>query len=135
LIHPSIVALAILCCVTLPALAAPRTFIASTGNDAGPCTITQPCRSFPAAILRTDGGGEIVAVDSAGYGGVAIDRSVAIIAAPGAFAGVTVSSGDAIAIGASGLDVTLHGLTINGLGRAVAESPSARQAASPSRTA
>src|SRR6266540_270106 len=92
-------------------------------------------RSFAPAILRTDGGGEIVAVDSAGYGGVAIDRSVAIIAAPGAFAGVTVSSGDAIAIGASGLDVTLHGLTINGLGRAVAESPSARQAASPSRTA
>jgi len=37
------------------AYAAPvqRTFVASTGNDASPCSLTLPCRALAAAIAQT----------------------------------------------------------------------------------
>jgi hypothetical protein len=98
------------------ALAVPRTFVASFGNDANACTRALPCRSFGTALSAVDAGGEIVVIDSAGYGGVAIDRSVTIVAPPGVYAGISVTSGDAIAIATPSLDVTLRGLTLNGLG-------------------
>lgn len=35
------------------AAAAQRTFVASNGNDANPCSLLAPCRSFNAAITNT----------------------------------------------------------------------------------
>ena len=91
-----------------------RTFVASTGSDANPCTLVQPCRSFTAAIAQTSAGGDIVVLDSAGYGGVTIGQSVNIIAPPGVYAGVTVFGGHGITVSGSGITVTLKGLTLNG---------------------
>jgi hypothetical protein len=97
--------------------AAPRTFVASNGNDAAPCAFEAPCRSFAAALQQTDGRGEIVALDSAGYGQLTIDRSVTIRAPEGVYAGITASitgpgDHDGISIAAAGAVVVLQGLTI-----------------------
>ena len=95
-----------------------RTFVASSGNDANPCSITSPCRSFGAAIAQANAGGEVLVLDTAGYGPVTITKSIAIIAPPGVYAGITVASGgNGVLIQAGATDVvTLRGLTVNGLG-------------------
>lgn len=107
--------------VALPTLApcghaAQRTFVSSTGSNANPCSIAAPCRGFAAALTHTDPDGEIIVLDSAGYGPVTIDRSVSIIAPSGVYAGVSVFAGDGIVIAGGGIDVVLRGLTINGQG-------------------
>lgn len=97
------------------ALAAQRTFVASSGGDSNPCSLTQPCRSFAAAIALTDTNGEIIVLDSAGYGAVTVTKGVAIAAPPGIYAGISVFSGtNGVDINAAGQKVVLRGLTING---------------------
>lgn len=60
--------------------------------------------------------GEVVVLDSAGYGPVTITQGVSIIAPAGIYAGVTVTSGDGITINAPGAVVRLKGLSVNGQG-------------------
>ncbi len=94
-----------------------RTFVASYGIDAGSCGITSPCRTFGFAMAQTLSNGEIIVLDSAGYGApVTIAQSVSIIAPPGVYAGISVFSGVGITISAGSGKVTLRGLTINQLG-------------------
>ena len=101
------------------ACAAQRTFVASYGVDTNACSLIQPCRTFTQALTLTASGGEIIALDSAGYGPVTIGQSVSIIAAPGVYAGITASGG------LNGIDVTggttvvLRGLSIGSLGSGV----------------
>jgi hypothetical protein len=95
---------------------AQRTFVSVTGSDANPCTVAAPCRSFNGALAQTNAGGEVVAVDSGGYGPATIDKSVLIAAAPGVHAAITVSSGSGLVVDGSGIVVTLRNLTITGLG-------------------
>ena len=99
-----------------PAAAIPRTFVASFGLDTNPCSLAFPCRGFTRALLLTDADGEIVVLDSAGYGKVTIGKSVSIIVPTGIYAGVSVSAGDGITVNGAGINVTLQGLTINGQG-------------------
>jgi len=96
-----------------------RSFVSGSGADVGTCTPTAPCRSFGYAITQTNSGGEVIVLDSAGYGPVTITQSVSIIAPAGVYAGISVSSGDGITINGSGIYVTLRGLSINGLGGGV----------------
>ena len=49
-------------------------FVASTGNDAAACSLAQPCRGFARAIAQTSAGGEVIVLDSAGYGPVTITK-------------------------------------------------------------
>jgi hypothetical protein len=98
------------------AATAPRTFVASTGNDANPCSLVQPCRGFARALTQTNAGGEVVVVDSAGYGPVSIAKSISLVAPSGVYAGVSVTSGTGITVAGSGIAVTLRGLIVNGLG-------------------
>lgn len=97
---------------------APRTFVASTGIDTNPCSRALPCRSFAVAIAQTSAGGEVLVLDSAGYGSVTISTSVSIIAPLGIYAGVTVPAGtNGITVNAGISDtVVLRGLVINGPG-------------------
>jgi parallel beta helix pectate lyase-like protein len=96
-----------------------RTFVsAHSGSDANPCNVIQPCRNFSAAMAQTLAGGEIIVLDSAGYGPVSIDKSVSIVSPAGVYAGVTAFSGNAITINTASLTVVLEGLTLNGLGGA-----------------
>src|SRR5262245_17075337 len=69
-----------------------RTFVSGSGNDANPCSLPAPCRSFAGAITKTNAGGEIVVLDSAGYGSVTITKSISISAPDGIEGGMTVTS-------------------------------------------
>src|SRR5258708_11511189 len=102
------------------AFAAQRTFVSSTGIDTNACSIVAPCRSFATALTHTDPGGEIIVLDSAGYGPVTITQSASIVAPPGVYAGISVfPTFDGVVINAAGAIVTLRGLTINGQGGSV----------------
>ncbi len=112
--------LALVCAGNLAHAAVQRTFVASyglTANTAFNCTIAKPCRAFSEAIGVTSAGGEVVVLDSAGYGPVTISQAVSIIAPSGVYAGVTVFGGDGIVISAGASDVVrLRGLTVNSQG-------------------
>jgi hypothetical protein len=93
-----------------------RSFVKSNGLDTNPCSLAAPCRSFLTAIGNTLPGGEVIVLDSAGYGPVTVTQSVSIIAPPGVYAGVTVAAGDGVTVNGAGIVVSLQGLTINGTG-------------------
>lgn len=95
---------------------AQRTFVASNGAETNPCSLTQPCRSFATAITQTNVDGEVIVLDSAGYGPVMVTKSVSIIAPPGIYGGITVFGGDGVTVNAPGAIVVLRGLSINGQG-------------------
>lgn len=116
---PTIVRIAaalLLGAVCFGAQAAQRTFVASFGNDANPCTIASPCRTFGAAMALTDANGEVIVLDSAGYGPVTINQSVSIIAPDGVYAGVSVFAAQNGITVSGGAKVVLRGLTVNGQG-------------------
>jgi trimeric autotransporter adhesin len=98
--------------------AAQRTFVSTGGSDASAaCSLAAPCRGFAKAITVTDAGGEVVVLDSGGYGGVTINKSVTITSPAGVYAGISVFAGqDGIVVGAGAGKVVLRGLTINGQG-------------------
>jgi hypothetical protein len=102
---------------------AQRTFVSAipgVGNDANTvanCSIALPCRSFGAALTVTAANGEIIVLDSGGYGRVTIDKSVVVTAPPGIYAGISVFSGtNGVDVLTGGITVVLRGLTINGQG-------------------
>jgi hypothetical protein len=101
---------------TAPAGLVQRTFVASYGNDGDPCSLTQPCRQLNAAIAAAASGGEVVVLDSAGYGAATITKPITIVAMAGVYAGVSVFSGTGITVNPVLGKVTLRGLYINGLG-------------------
>ncbi|MEO8675208.1 MAG: right-handed parallel beta-helix repeat-containing protein [Casimicrobiaceae bacterium] len=103
--------------VAAPAAASQRTFVSGEGNDANPCSLTAPCRGLQAAVSAVDPSGDVIVLDSAGYGAIFISKSVSIIAPTGVYAGISVSSGDGIFVN-GGLKVVLRGLTLNGNGTA-----------------
>jgi hypothetical protein len=107
---------AILACAlyAAPAQARARVFVASYGNDANPCTFGSPCKTFQHAVDVVDDGGEVTAIDSAGFGPINIAKSVTITSPDGVEAGIVASPGSpAIAIDTAS-DVFLRGLTIEG---------------------
>ena len=103
----------------LPAVSAhaqaPRTFVSAAGSDSNPCSFLAPCRHFQAAADATSTGGEVDALDPAGYGPIMISHAITIegqgwsyIAPP--------TSGNEITINAISGNVTVHGVSINGVG-------------------
>lgn len=95
-----------------------RTFVSGLGTDSGTCGRTAPCRSFAYAISQTASAGEIVVLDSAGYGSVTIGQSLTITNPGGVEAGISATSGaTAVTINAmTPSNVTLRGLTLEGGG-------------------
>ena len=106
---------------TAPAYARARVFVASYGNDANPCTFGSPCKTFQVAVNAVDAGGEVTAIDSAGFGPISITKAVIITSPDGVEAGIVAAAGaDAITINAGPTDaIGLRGLTINGAGNAL----------------
>ena len=105
--------------VTLPAVQAqaqaPRTFVSAAGSDSNPCSFAAPCRHFQAAVNATSAGGEVDALDPAGYGPIIISQAITIegqgwsyIAPP--------PSGNGITINAVSGNVSIHGVSLNGAG-------------------
>ena len=97
-----------------------RSAVSVHGVDSNPCTPAAPCRSFTAAIMVTAAGGEIVALDSAGYGPFTINSAIAVLGAPGVHAAITASSGSGITVAAPNTDrVLLRNLVFIGTGASV----------------
>jgi len=105
--------------------AALRTFVSgfgSDGNTATKCSHAQPCRTFAMALTVTAPGGEIEALDPAGYGPVTIDRSLTIVGLPGAAinapasgTGITINAPSTAVVSISGLIVDGGGVGFNGI--------------------
>jgi hypothetical protein len=104
--------------VAVPANAqAPRTFVSAAGTDNPKCSFAAPCRHFQAAVTAISPGGEVDALDPAGYGPITIDRAITIegqgwsyIAPPAGGNAITI----AIASGTG--NVAIHGVSLNGAG-------------------
>lgn len=94
-----------------------RTFVSTNGSDANPCTLSLPCRNFGAAMAAVAPAGEVVALDSGGYGSVTINQSVSLVTPPGIHAAIAPTSSTAIFIDAGATDVvTIRGLYLHGQG-------------------
>ena len=96
-----------------------RVFVsASHGDDANLCTVNAPCRSFARALTQVFTAGEILALDSGGFGPLTITRAVSVVAPRGVEASITQSamSQNAINVNAPGAVVVLRGLSVFGLG-------------------
>jgi len=98
-----------------------RVFVASYGSDSNPCTFGSPCKTFQQAVNTVAQGGEVTAIDSAGFGPITISHAITITSPNGVEAGIaTPSGGIAIAITAAGASdiINLNGLTLDGVGGA-----------------
>jgi pectate lyase len=92
-----------------------RTFVPTTGNDSNTsvnCSVSANCRTFAAALAVTSPGGEVVVVNSGGYGPATISQPV-IITADGVDASISAPSGNGLTIDTSG-NVTIIGLSLDG---------------------
>jgi hypothetical protein len=112
----SALAVATVCSIPSLAHSQTRVFVASNGNDLSPgCTIVAPCRNFSAAMAAVTDGGEVVVLNSAGYGQTTITKGVTITVPAGIFAG-TRSTGTTFTVNAPGKLVRLDGLYFSGSG-------------------
>jgi Right handed beta helix region len=96
---------------------ATRTWVSGVGDDVNPCSRTAPCKTFAGAISKTAVGGEIDALDPAGYGAVTITKSITIDGS-GTMGSILASLTNGIIINIAPTDVSktvrIRGLSING---------------------
>lgn len=101
---------------TLMSAQASRTWVSGVGDDANPCSRTAPCKTFAGAISKTAAGGEIDALDPAGYGALTITKAITIDGGGGQVASVLVSGTNGIVVAAGPNDVViLRNLRFNGI--------------------
>jgi hypothetical protein len=115
-----VMAAALALAATLPGVSAQaqsiRTFVSASGLDTNPCSITQPCRHFSAAIAATSPGGEVDALDAGAYGSFTVSHAITIEGQGWSYVAPP-NNGAAIAITAAASDVvSIHGVSINGVG-------------------
>jgi hypothetical protein len=97
------------------ALAASRTWVSGTGDDANPCSRTAPCKTWAGAYSKTDTGGEIDAIDAGGFGTLTIGKSVTL-SGLGTNASILASSSAGVIVNApAGSIVEIHDVQINGI--------------------
>jgi hypothetical protein len=95
---------------------ASRTWVSGVGDDANPCSRTAPCKTFAGAISKTAAGGEIDALDPAGFGALTITKAITIDGGGGQVASVLVAGTNGIVVQAGANDVViLRNLRINGI--------------------
>lgn len=111
----------LLSCFTLASAAkaeGSRSYIAPSGSDNRPCSRAQPCRTFDGALAKTDAGGEIIALETGTYEPTTITKSITLTAAPSADVVIRATSGNAVTINVSPVDlVVLRGLKLSGPGQ------------------
>jgi hypothetical protein len=95
---------------------ASRTWVSGVGDDANPCSRTAPCKTFAGAISKTAAGGEIDALDPAGYGALTITKAITIDGGGGQVASVLVAGTNGIVVQAGPNDVViLRNIRFNGI--------------------
>jgi len=99
---------------------ASRTWVSGVGDDANPCSRTAPCKTLAGAISKTAAGGEIDALDPAGYGAVTITKAITIDGGGGQVASVLVSGTNGIVVQAGANDnIIIRNFDINGIGTGI----------------
>ena len=95
---------------------ASRTWVSGVGDDANPCSRTAPCKTFAGAISKTTAGGEIDALDPAGFGALTITKAITIDGGGGQVSSVLVSGTNGITVSAGATDVvTIRNISFQGL--------------------
>lgn len=95
---------------------ATRTWVSGVGDDVNPCSRTAPCKTFAGAISKTASGGQIDALDPAGYGAVTITKPITIDGGPNA-GGILASGTNGVIVNVTVAGaVVLRNLNINGAG-------------------
>jgi hypothetical protein len=90
--------------------------VSGVGDDANPCSRTAPCKTWAGAISKTAAGGEIDALDPAGFGAVTITKAITLDGGGGQVASVLVAGTNGIVVQAGASDyVVLRNLRINGI--------------------
>src|SRR5215813_11249220 len=93
-----------------------RTWVSGVGDDANPCSRTAPCKTFAGAISKTAAGGEIDALDPAGYGALTITKAITLDGGGAQVASVLVAGTNGIVVQAGASDVVIiRKLRINGI--------------------
>jgi hypothetical protein len=99
-----------------------RTFVSGIGNDSftsSNCPRTNPCRTLGQAYTVTQSGGEIIALDPAGYGPITITGPLSILGAEGTVvAPATGTTGITITAGATD-KIILRNIQITGSGQRI----------------
>jgi hypothetical protein len=96
-----------------------RAFVSSTGSDGNigaNCVQATPCKTFAVAIGAVTPGGELIVLDTAGYGPLVINKAITIAAVPGVTAFVVAATGTigfAVSAGATDM-VKLRNINFNG---------------------
>ena len=85
---------------------ATRTWVSGVGDDVNPCSRTAPCKTFAGAISKTAEGGEIDALDPAGYGTLTITKAITVDGGTGSGWASVLNTG-----GISGFNVNVTGGT------------------------
>jgi hypothetical protein len=107
---------------------ATRTWVSGVGDDLNPCSRTAPCKTFAGAISKTAEGGEIDALDPAGYGSVTITKAMTLDGGTGSgWASIltAATNGVTINIAAAGINhpndavVTLRNISFIGASQAL----------------
>src|SRR5690242_16407677 len=107
-------------CASRASAQATRTWVSGVGDDANPCSRTAPCKTFAGAISKTAAGGEIDALDPAGFGAVTIAKAMTLDGGGGQVAPVLVSGTNGITVQAGAGDVvTIRNISINGIGSGI----------------
>jgi parallel beta helix pectate lyase-like protein len=108
----------------LHAQAPSKIFVASYGSDANDGSRGSPKRNFQPAHNAVAAGGQIVVLDTAGYGQLTVTKSLAITVPPGVNGFVTVTGGaNGVTINAGASDsVSLRGLIVEGGGTGISNS-------------
>jgi hypothetical protein len=95
-----------------------RTWVsAASGVDNAQCSRSSPCRTFGAALTAVLAGGEVVVLDSGGYGPFSITKAVSVISPPSVHAAIAPTSGSAISVSTGASDrVSIRGLHLQSQG-------------------
>jgi hypothetical protein len=110
------------CAMTQAAQAqATRTWVASTGDDANPCTRSTPCKTFSGAYSKTAVGGEIDTVDPSAYGPLTITHAITVDGGSAEVAETVAAGFNAFTVNAGPNDrVVLRNLGLNGVNQSAA---------------
>jgi hypothetical protein len=84
-----------------------RTWVSGVGDDANPCSLSAPCKTWAGAISKTAPGGEIDALNPGGFGAVTINKSITLDGGGGQSASILVSGTNGIIVAAASTDIVV----------------------------
>jgi Right handed beta helix region len=119
IIQAALVLVTSLACASLTQAASNFVFVASGATDSGACLRASPCKTITYALTQVLAKGEVTILDTSVHAPFTVNKSVTIVAAPGARVVVSspAASSTAITVTIGAADaVILRGLTVTGLG-------------------